>query len=551
MSLTVTHAKVSAIADDPAASAAGEVLPSDWNAAHVVTGAMSVFNAADFGAVGDGVSDDTVEIQAALNAANDAGGGVVWIPPGTYKISNSLIVYSKTNVLGAGRGATTLRGTAGAYAGVTVNGGLIYCTIAMVSADNASVRSITVDHVTNGATVNGIGILHDGAGTPSTGCVIEDCQVLGHISHQYLIWNYKGIDSKIINNYVDGGSTTRDGTTGQEGIESYGGIGALIAGNTVKNIEQNGIYVWGDATSGYPTNLLIANNTVNGCFNGVRVSAPAYNVRITNNHLKSNWEAGVKVTCSAGEVLDDVALVGNSIETSDIGVYAPCETGSVCRRLLIDGNSIGDTDNATGGAMQLHGVSNCIVSNNHIRDASANGIYVQDSSNLQVSGNIINTVDYCGIIFIDVSKGGVLDNMLLEFNHGSTSSSGVKMISSNNVLIDGNALNWTNEAYPIYVTSSSSNRCIIGNGNRLLRNSYYNPTYRNDGTNPNRSTVTANAGATTTTVYNTLVNPSSQIRVRQSAGPALLILVNNIDHGSFDIVHAAAAGTETFAYEIA
>ena len=36
MSLTVTHAKVSAIADDPAASAAGEVLPSDWNAAHTV-----------------------------------------------------------------------------------------------------------------------------------------------------------------------------------------------------------------------------------------------------------------------------------------------------------------------------------------------------------------------------------------------------------------------------------------------------------------------------------------------------------------------------------
>ena len=36
MSLTVTHAKVSAIADDPAASAAGEVLPSDWNAAHTI-----------------------------------------------------------------------------------------------------------------------------------------------------------------------------------------------------------------------------------------------------------------------------------------------------------------------------------------------------------------------------------------------------------------------------------------------------------------------------------------------------------------------------------
>lgn len=38
MALTVTHAKNISIADDPKAAAAGEVLPSDWNADHVVTG---------------------------------------------------------------------------------------------------------------------------------------------------------------------------------------------------------------------------------------------------------------------------------------------------------------------------------------------------------------------------------------------------------------------------------------------------------------------------------------------------------------------------------
>lgn len=38
MTLSVTHTKVSAIADDPTASAAGEVLPSDWNAAHTLSG---------------------------------------------------------------------------------------------------------------------------------------------------------------------------------------------------------------------------------------------------------------------------------------------------------------------------------------------------------------------------------------------------------------------------------------------------------------------------------------------------------------------------------
>lgn len=38
MTITVTHAKTVNIADDPKAAAAGEVLPSDWNAAHVITG---------------------------------------------------------------------------------------------------------------------------------------------------------------------------------------------------------------------------------------------------------------------------------------------------------------------------------------------------------------------------------------------------------------------------------------------------------------------------------------------------------------------------------
>jgi hypothetical protein len=42
--LTVKHNKVSAILDDPAAVAAGEVVPSDWNADHPVTGTLDIAN---------------------------------------------------------------------------------------------------------------------------------------------------------------------------------------------------------------------------------------------------------------------------------------------------------------------------------------------------------------------------------------------------------------------------------------------------------------------------------------------------------------------------
>lgn len=42
MTAVITHTKVSAISDDPASAAAGEVLPSDWNASHTITGTVDI-----------------------------------------------------------------------------------------------------------------------------------------------------------------------------------------------------------------------------------------------------------------------------------------------------------------------------------------------------------------------------------------------------------------------------------------------------------------------------------------------------------------------------
>lgn len=80
------------------------------------------FNVKDapFLAAGDGVVDDRVAIQAALDAANAAGGGIVVIPRGTYLCSVAnhfidpnywacLFTYSNVTIRGAGMGATTIK----------------------------------------------------------------------------------------------------------------------------------------------------------------------------------------------------------------------------------------------------------------------------------------------------------------------------------------------------------------------------------------------------------------------------------------------------------
>jgi len=58
----------------------------------------------DYGAVGDGVTDDTASIQAAINDAATAGGNVVFFPPGTYAVTQ-LTLNNQSNVQLRGAGA--------------------------------------------------------------------------------------------------------------------------------------------------------------------------------------------------------------------------------------------------------------------------------------------------------------------------------------------------------------------------------------------------------------------------------------------------------------
>jgi len=65
----------------------------------------------DFGAVGDGTTDDTTSIQAAINAMHTAGGGQVYFPAGTY-LTGALTMYSNIAIKGAGMGQTILKPSA-------------------------------------------------------------------------------------------------------------------------------------------------------------------------------------------------------------------------------------------------------------------------------------------------------------------------------------------------------------------------------------------------------------------------------------------------------
>jgi hypothetical protein len=67
---------------------------------------QEIVSVKDFGAVGDGTTDDSAAFQAAFNYANLQGGGVVYMPPGVYRkadtANNIWTMYSNTTLRGDG-----------------------------------------------------------------------------------------------------------------------------------------------------------------------------------------------------------------------------------------------------------------------------------------------------------------------------------------------------------------------------------------------------------------------------------------------------------------
>jgi hypothetical protein len=77
----------------------------------------AVYNVKNYGAVGDGTTDDYTAVMAAINAAHTAGGGIVMFPMGTYRINSQIVMPN----LGTGtlyqQNPITLRGMTSQFSG--------------------------------------------------------------------------------------------------------------------------------------------------------------------------------------------------------------------------------------------------------------------------------------------------------------------------------------------------------------------------------------------------------------------------------------------------
>lgn len=120
-----------------------------------------------FGAVGDGVTNDQPAFNAALaylGAVNLDRGGLFIIPPGTYMMNDQFVI-GQQNVFVIADGATIV--TAGGLSGVEM------------SSHHCRIRGLTIDHRSNASAVAGFWIYGHGVGEGGGTHHLTDCMVLG------------------------------------------------------------------------------------------------------------------------------------------------------------------------------------------------------------------------------------------------------------------------------------------------------------------------------------------------------------------------------------
>ena len=386
------------------------------------------FNVKAFGAVGDGSANDTQPIQAAVDAANQAG-GVVYFPTSTYHLADELTLRDLTAVRFIGDGASSV---------LRPRAGNSFVSLNFFSARNIEIASLAFhgDERRGSAAIRA----EDVDGFDVHHCTVHE----GNTGIRVLV-SAKDKESRNIR-IMD--NTITDLTGAGVGILCGPGCrDILIAGNIVDGVGEEGIAIDGSGFEGFPKphSAVIVGNRVS---NSGRVGVGVYwadRCTISANRVTDTADgfAGIGVSTDVDYVMnEDVTVSGNVVERcGEDGIRIRdtvgfAVTGNVVRDVR-DGDGIG-----LGGAGGAH---HGVVSANTIRESGGSyfkaGIRFRGGVGAAITGNYVDQGERPGVFGIlvhaDAERCTVTGNVVERAAAGGIKVDGTACIVSANHVPEG------------------------------------------------------------------------------------------------------------------
>ncbi|MBE6778107.1 MAG: hypothetical protein E7541_01825 [Ruminococcaceae bacterium] len=327
-----------------------------------------IFDITDFGAVGDGQTDCTAAIQAAMDAASQAGGGVIEVPPGIYSTG---MVHMKTPLL-------TLHGHFGwgyRTTGLSVlklNDPEAECLLDITGAYGCTVDGISLIGERLGQNVHGIRLDWDKHYREKRSQ--EDTPILTHVRiahfsgdgiHYNKVWAYK-VEHCMLN-HNDGAGLF------------YNGCDAFVSDTIMIGNKGGGIDGYGKNSSGctFTSNRIEWNDV-----GGLRLRRNT-RVNITGNYFDRNFGPGLELGGPAEDsCYANITVTGNVFCRN--GAISEGRTTALddpdmcchlrmthCRNAVVSGNTYetGKNDGGSGEltpnrAILMEDCSYCVVKDN-------------------------------------------------------------------------------------------------------------------------------------------------------------------------------------------
>ena len=244
-------------------------------------------NVKDFGAKGDGATDDTQAIQAAIDAAASNAESVisdsvslvsaaVYLPSGRYKTTTPIVVKQGVAIIGASMTSTTIEPS---HSGVCMTlGGTdkYYCglRVADLSIKGKSTGG-TMPNVTSSDTTIGID-----AYNCVRNCCIENCMIYGCVVNVSM---FNSWTMNLFSNYIFGAV--------EYNVKTNNATSAVFAWNRIEYARKSNIYMYESNETGVESSsigLLMESNAIQASGeNGILIEHTAY-VTIKSSYFERN-----------------------------------------------------------------------------------------------------------------------------------------------------------------------------------------------------------------------------------------------------------------------